>query len=551
MSTVDLAQALWLLVSAIGLSLAVSYARVQVLGQGAFMAIGAFTTALLGPGGEGWPLLIACLAGVLLAVAAGWAVALGGSRLEGAHFALATWALAWLVDRVLLSYPDLSGGSDGLIRPSPAHLVSQSLGLDLVLTPLTHVALAGLVCIIGLAALARVQRGPGGLDLAALREGPALARSLGVPVARRRRTVLCIAAAMGGLSGAGSTVLLGLITPADVSPLVSLELFVAVLVAGAARWWGPLVGVILLTALPKIAEWLSSSAGGDEERLRGVVTAGLLLAVMALRQPLARRLLRPGPPPGPRAPADDASPSTPEPAEVLLTAQGVTVAYDGLVALDDASIELRAGEVHALVGSNGSGKSTLLRVLAGEVDAGRLALRGQPLSSGVERRVGEGVVRTPQQTVLMPRLEAAAQVAVGARVRSPRHAVLRHLLATPSSRTDHLEPYVDEALRDLGLSHVVGADPKRLTVGDQRLLQVARAVATGATVLLLDEPAAGMSADERAQLRHVLRRLAAQGRAVLIVEHDLALVKAAADRVTVLEAGRVVTTEDVGQAMHG
>ncbi|MDP9166761.1 MAG: ATP-binding cassette domain-containing protein, partial [Actinomycetota bacterium] len=121
-------------------------------------------------------------------------------------------------------------------------------------------------------------------------------------------------------------------------------------------------------------------------------------------------------------------------------------------------------------------------------------------------------------------------------------AVLRHLLATPSSRAAAAvrTRVVQACLRDTGLTTVADADPATLTVGEQRLLQLARAAATGAGVLLLDEPAAGMSADERLRLRHVLLALAASGAAVLLVEHDLRLVGAVADWVTVLDAGAVV-----------
>ncbi|MGB8651343.1 MAG: branched-chain amino acid ABC transporter permease, partial [Mycobacteriales bacterium] len=283
MSAVDLAQALWLLVAALGLALSVSYAGLPVLGQGAFVAVGGFGTALLGPGGEGWPLGLACAASVLLAAVLGWLVALGASRLEGAYLALATWALAWLVHRALLAYPDVTGGADGLTRPAPAHLVSPALGVEWVLTPAVHVVLAAAVCVVIMAALVRVDRGPGGLDLAALREGPALAASLGVPVAARRRTVLSVTAALGAVSGAGTTVLLGLIAPSDVSPLLSLQLFVAVLLGGVARWWGPVLGVAVLTAIPPLADAAARAGGLDAERSRGVITAALLVAVLALR----------------------------------------------------------------------------------------------------------------------------------------------------------------------------------------------------------------------------------------------------------------------------
>ena len=539
MTAVDVAQALWLLVAALGLSLSVQYAGLPVLGQGAFVAVGGIGTALLGPGGAGWPLGLAALSSVAVACVVGHVLALGASRLAGAYFALATWALAWLVHRAVLAFPDVFGGSQGLVRRAPAHLVSPSLGLDLVLTPAAHVVLAGLTCAVVVAALVRMDRGPAGLDLAALREGPDVAASLGVPVAARRRAVLTVTAGLGGLSGAGTVVLLGLVAPDDVSPLLSLQLFVAVLLGGAGRWWGAVVGVALLTALPHAADALP----GDAERAGGVLTALLLVVVL-----VARRLLPERDPATERgAPSTDPPPvATSAWHPVLLRADGICVSYGALRALDGAGLELRGGRVHALIGPNGSGKSTLLRVLAGDLapDAGTVALAGGVTTqTSPQERVRAGVVRTPQRTALLPRTSPARQVAVGARGGSrPSAAVLRHLLATPSSRAlaRRHEAVVQAALRAVDLATVADVDPAVLTAGEQRLLQVARAVATGAGVLLLDEPAAGMTADERARLATVLQRLAGNGLAVLLVEHDMRLVSSVADRVTVLDAGRVI-----------
>jgi len=230
---------------------------------------------------------------------------------------------------------------------------------------------------------------------------------------------------------------------------------------------------------------------------------------------------------------------------MLLRAHQVRYSYGAVQALDGAGITLRAGEVHALVGPNGSGKSTLLKVLAGDLapQAGEVEVAGVPQPVGTQERVLAGVARTPQRTVLLPRSTPERQVAVGARggARAPG-AVLRHLLATPSSgQADATrDRVVAAALRATGLAGVAARDPRALTVGEQRLLQVARVVATGAQVLLLDEPAAGMTATERRRLAGVLRGLAGNGRAVLLVEHDMRLVGAVADRVTVLDRGRVL-----------
>jgi ABC-type branched-subunit amino acid transport system ATPase component/ABC-type branched-subunit amino acid transport system permease subunit len=539
---IELAQALYLLVAALGLALSVQYAGLPVLGQGAFVAVGGVGTALLGPGGAGWPLGLAAAASVGVAGVLGHLVALAARRLEGAYLALATWGLAWLVYRAMLAFPDAFGGAQGLVRRAPAHLVSPSLGLDITVAPAVHVGIAAILSLLTIGVLIRVERGPGGLDLAALREGPVLAASLGVPVAARRRAVLTATAALGALSGAGTVVLLGLVAPADVSPLLSLQLFVAVLVGGAARWWGPVVGVALLTALPHLADALPGSA----EQGRGVLTALLLIVVLVVRRLLTR--LDRSPEPVQRRPLAGDPPSAARPSAVLLTATGLTASYGALRALDGAGIDLRGGQVHALVGPNGSGKSTLLKVLAGDLrpDSGEMTMRGAALAAhSPQARVLAGVAASPQRTVVLPRIPAQRQVAIGLRGGSrPRHAVLRHLLGTPSSRraAERIDSRVQRVLRETGLAAVAAADPAGLTVGEQRLLQVARCRATGASVLLLDEPAAGMTADERTVLRSVLRRLAGNGCAVLLVEHDMRLVNAVADVVTVLDAGQVIAS---------
>ena len=550
---IDLAAALYLLLAATGLALSVSYAGLPVLGQGAFVAVGGFGTALLGPGGAGLPLGLAVVAAVVLAGLVGALVALGASRLQGASLALATWGLAWLVFRALQAFPSVSGGEQGLVRPAPARLVTATLGLSVTLSPAVHVLLAGLLCAGALLALRRLDRGPAGLDLAALREGPALAVSLGIPVAARRRAVLVVTAVLGGLSGAGTCVLLGLVAPADVSPLLSLQLFVAVLIGGTAHWWGPVVGVAVLSLLPPLADALATVAGVSPERLRGALTAALLVAVLALRAPAGRLIARARPTPdadgrtaqGTPSGAAGGRPARQVAGAEVLTAQGVRVADGAVQALGGVDLALRAGQVHALVGPNGSGKSTLLAVLAGDVrpHAGRVEVDGRPAGDGPGARVRAGVARTPQRTVVLPGATPARQVAVGARGGS-RGGVARHLLATPRSRAGAAVQVaaVDDALDVTGLGSVRDTGPGALTVGEQRLLQVARVVATGARVLLLDEPAAGMSADERTRLAGVLRTLAGNGAAVLLVEHDMRLVGAVADVVTVLDVGRVLAS---------
>jgi branched-chain amino acid transport system permease protein len=391
-----------------------------------------------------------------------------------------------------------------------------------------------------------------------LRSGPALADSLGVPVQQRRRTVLAVAAGLGAVGGAGTAVLLGVVAPTDYSPLLSLQLFVAVLVGGAATWWGPAVGVALLAALPSTADALASAADVDPLRARAVLTAVLLVAAIASRGPVQRLLMRTRARMTRTAVAGAAvedsdalatAPRTVSPGTALLELRGVTAAYGAVVALDGVDLDVRAGEVHALVGPNGSGKSTVLRVAAGVVPAqdGRvLAPDGStPQRLGSAARVRAGVVRTLQRTAILGDLEPATQVAVGARARErARQLGLRELVRTPHAvRAARDRGATAGAAIDLvGLASRAHVSTSALDSAEQRLLQIGRAVATGAPVMLLDEPAAGMSEEQRRRLADVLRRLAESGRGVLLVEHDMRLVGRVADRVTVLAEGKVLAT---------
>jgi ABC-type branched-subunit amino acid transport system ATPase component/ABC-type branched-subunit amino acid transport system permease subunit len=534
-----LAADLYLLVAAYGLALPVSYAGLPVLGQGAFVAVGAFGTFQLAA--HGTPLLVAVAAAVAMAAVAGYLVGYAAARLAGASLALATWGLAWLGYVALVQFPDLSGGSAGLTRPTPARLESPALGLVVTTPPWVHVLVAGILAGLVATALFRARTGPWALDWAALRTGPDLATSLGVPVQRRRRALLAAAAALGALGGAGGAVLQGVIAPPDFSPLLSLQLFVAVLVGGTATWWGPVAGVALLAALPETADRVADVLGIDPLRARAVLTAALLVAALAARQPVARwfAALRRGDAAAAAADEPEAALTGPSAAcdGPLVTMRDVVVDYGAVRALDGVDLELRGGEVHALIGPNGSGKSTALRVLAGALraDAGTVVAAPGDVA----------VTRTLQRTATLGDLAAGVQVAVGARARERTPFLgLRHLLATPGSQVAEARRRAVRtgALAAVGLTDRAAVPASRLDSAEQRLLQVGRAVATGAPALLLDEPAAGMSRPDRAGLVGVLRGLAAAGHGVLLVEHDMGVVGRAADRVTVLAAGRVLAT---------
>jgi branched-chain amino acid transport system permease protein len=525
-----LANTAYLALAATALGLTVGPAGLPSLGTGAFMAIGAFTSALL-VSRSGWALEPAVLAGTAAALVAG--VLCGGVvRLRRAFVAVSTWLLAWLVWLFLLAFPSVSGGSQGLILP-PRSL----LGLDA--TPTVHFEVALALTALTALAVAAARRGAPGLELSALRQAPALATSLGVRLARRRLGAFTATAAIAGLAGGLSVQLAAVADPVSYDPFLSFKLLVAVLLGGAAATLGPAAGVIALGLIGLASGPLARALQLPLERFDAAVAALLLVFVLAFGGqgvlPWALRRLQRERPPG-RRPATP-PPSAPGPTEPVLTAAGLRKAYGGVIAVDDFSLELRRGETAALIGPNGSGKTTALRLISGAepADAGAIAV--------------DGVEVTAEPTAAFPALTALEDVLVGRAVRRRHAGLIRTALATPDARREQeaSETAALEALAVVGLVGAADLPTTELTSSQQRLVALAAALATEPQVLLVDELAAGAGPEELGMVADAIERIRERGVAVLVVEHNMRLVRRVADRVLVLASGTVVAEGSVAE----
>ena len=541
-----LADTLYLALAATALGLTVGSAGLPSLGTGAFMAIGAFTSALL-VARSGWPVEPAALAGAAAALVSG--LLLGGVvRLRPAFVAVSTWLLAWLVWLFLLAFPSISGGSQGLILPQKT-----LFGLDP--TPTVHFEVALVLLVLTALVIAAARRGAPGLELSALRQAPALATSLGVSLAARRLAAFSATAALAGLAGALAVQLQAVADPAGYDPFLSFKLLVAVLLGGAAATLGPATGVALLGLIGLVSGPLARLLHLPIERFDTAVAATLLVFVLALGGEgivpwLAGRLRR-GTTPR-REPARPSVPAAPAPAEPILRAAGLRKAYGGVVAVDDLSLELARGETIALIGPNGSGKTTALRLISGAsvADAGAIELTGSDVTgASTADRVRLGIARTLQTTSAFMELTALENVLVGRGVRRRYGGLVRTGLATPKARREGeaAEAAALQVLALVGLEHAADTPAPELTSSQRRLLALAAAWATEPEVLLVDELAAGAGAEELEGLAEVVDRIRRRGVAVLVVEHNLRLVRRVADRVVVLAAGTVLAEGSVAE----
>ncbi len=541
-----LADTLYLALAATALGLTVGSAGLPSLGTGAFMAIGAFTSALL-VARSGWPVEPAALAGAAAALVSG--VLLGGVvRLRRVFVAVSTWLLAWLVWLFLLAFPSVSGGSQGLILPQKT-----LLGLDP--TPTVHFEVALVLLALTALVIAAARRGAPGLELSALRQAPALATSLGVSLAARRLAAFSATAALAGLAGALAVQLQSVADPAGYDPFLSFKLLVAVLLGGAAATLGPATGVALLGLIGLVSGPLARLLHLPVERFDTAVAATLLVFVLALGGEgivpwLAGRLRGRTPPR--REPARPSLPAAPAPAEPILRAAGLRKAFGGVVAVDDLSLELARGETTALIGPNGSGKTTALRLISGAsvADAGAIELTGSDVTgASTADRVRLGIARTLQTTSAFTELTALENVLVGRGVRRRYGGLVRTALATPKARreAEAAEAAALQALALVGLEHAADTPAPELTSSQRRVLALASALATEPEVLLVDELAAGAGAEELEGLAEIVDRIRRRGVAVLVVEHNLRLVRRVADRVVVLAAGTVLAEGSVAE----
>jgi ABC-type branched-subunit amino acid transport system ATPase component/ABC-type branched-subunit amino acid transport system permease subunit len=541
-ATDTLASWAYLGLAATGLGLCIGLAGVPSLAQGAFVGTGAFVAAHVLRHTQ-LPAELCALIGAVAAAGLGTAAGFAVRSLDAVRVAVGTWLLSWLVALALNTLPWLSGGAQGLVVPA-----RRLAGLNPA--PLVHYELA--VILTGLCALAFValRRGPFGLDLAAAAQHRAAATALGVPAERLRVGAFAASAFVGGLAG-GLTVQLDIVAdPTAYGPLLSFELLVAVLVGGAAAALGPSAGVVVLGLIALAARGLGAAAGVAGARFQPMLEGLLLLAVLttggSALVPEALRTVRRLWPEQPRrrsraAPAPTRRPET-------LRAEALVKHFGPVSAVDGVSLELAPGSLTALIGPNGSGKTTVLRLLAGALppDHGRIILGTREITAETPaQRVHAGLVRTLQSRAFFVELTVFEHALVGADRTRRYGGAVRTLFSTPLFRAENplAEAHAMAALETVGLAAEADRPASELTGAERQRLMIAAALAANPAVLLVDEPSAGAAREDIERLSEIFQSLKADGLAVLLVEHSLALVRSVADEVAALELGRIVSRE--------
>lgn len=495
----------------------VGYAGQLSLGQGVFVSVGAYVSAALttSAGWSGWAAIpVGMAAAALLALIIG----IPALRLRGYYLAMVTLGFPVVFDAVMRHFSEFTGGSSGIVSVPRLSVGDAPIRGGL---PYYYLVLAFFAVVLVATWVAVHSRW--GIVLRTIHADEALAKAKGIPVAKVKVAVFAASAAAAAVAGSLYVHYVQFIAPDTFGVLYSIMILVMLLVGGMGRVWGALLGAVVLMWLPELlratSEW------------EPIVFGSALAAVMLFAPNGMAGLIRRQP----RMPSVAAAPSG-EPlrnviTKPLLSVEHLSKRFGGVTAVANVNFSIRPQEIKGIIGPNGAGKSTLLALISGLIpnDGGRVLFREQPIHEWPpHRRAAAGIARTFQHARLVRDLTIFENIRVGT-YPSVRAADARQQLAITL-----------ELVREFGLDHVAGKYPSEIDQFSCRLAEIASAVASNPELLLLDEPAAGLSEAEVERLLKLLRWLRDRGATIILVDHVMQLVLGIADSVVVLEHGEMI-----------
>ena len=542
---------------AVGLVMLTGVGGMTSFGQAAFVGLGAYATAWIctAPEAAEWLSFlpkglypwVGLVLGLVVTALIAWGLGAVTLRLSGHYLPLGT--IAWgLSLYYIFGNLQALGGFTGISSLPPLEIFGISLA-----SPRMLGIVIWAVLLLAIWALHNLLDSREGRAIRALKTGRLMAESMGVDTANQRIKLFVLAALLAAVSGWLYAHLQRFVNPTPFNLNIGIEYLFMAVVGGSGHLWGAVLGATLITLLKEqLQDWLPRLLGtsGNFE----TVVFGLLMLLVLQRAstglwPLlagfAQRVFKLQPPARALAAAGGASldqRQLPPAGEQILKADQVTKRFAGLVANNAVDMDVRAGEVHALIGPNGAGKSTFFNMISGVDDPteGQVWLMGQVMQGKPSRAFAAlGLGRTFQHVRLLGERSVLDNVALGAHRRGHKGWIASMLRADRAEEAAVLA----EAMRQIercGLADVAHTPAASLPLGQQRIVEIARALAGQPAVLLLDEPAAGLRHLEKQSLAKLLMQLRAEGLAILVVEHDMEFVMNLADRITVLEFGTVI-----------
>ncbi|MBV6305205.1 branched-chain amino acid ABC transporter ATP-binding protein/permease [Candidimonas humi] len=526
----------------LGLVLLTGVGGLTSFGQAAFVGIGAYTTAWMTTalGTSPW---LALVVGLVLTFVVAYVLGAVTLRLSGHYLPLCT--LAWcLALYYLFGNLEFLGQYDGISGIAPIHLFGFSLERGRHLYYLIWVIL-----LLSMWATHNLLDSRPGRAIRALRSGGGMAESFGVHMAAYKVVIFVYAALLACVSGWLYAHMQRAVSPSPFGLNYGIEYLFMAVVGGAGSIWGAIAGsgliLILKDQIQNVLPRILHTNANFELIAFGVLMIWVLqyarngiwpIVVSWWTSIVGGRGRRSAPPP--EAPLLPQRPR-PEKGSLVLEVDGIRKVFGGLVAVNDISFTLRAGEIMGLIGPNGAGKSTTFNLITGvlPLTSGKVSFLGQRLDQLRSREIARrGVGRTFQHVQLLPTMTVLENVALGAHLRS-NIGVMSAALHLERKGEAELLHEAARQLQRVGLGDYLYEQAGNLALGQQRILEIARALAADPLLLLLDEPAAGLRYKEKQELAQVLDQLRAEGMSILLVEHDMDFVMSLTDHLVVMDFG--------------
>ncbi len=552
----------------VGLELLTGVSGQVSLGQAGFMAVGGYVSALMTVNHHLAPIW-GLVGGLVLSMICAFVLGLAGSRVRGMYLAVVTLAFGILVPSIATGMGS-TGGPSGISGIPPFSVFGYAFDTDKKFFYLIFVLVA-----IAIYFSSRLIKSHRGRLLKAMNEDDVGISAIGLDTRKTKIIVFVVSAAMASIAGSLYGGFFHFLSPDMVGSAVSLQLITMLVIGGTVSRLGPLIGVTIITFLPNLSQQMANI---------GPVVDGLLLVLflrylpdgiigvpmvainwISARLGLSTRLpssvpaaieraISTGagqvPPPAPAAAASvngatatgEAQPSK----RVALSISGLSKSFGGVMAVRDVSFDLEENTIGALIGPNGAGKSTLFNLITNLYipDSGTVSLWGEVLPISRPHRAAEiGLFRTFQTSRVFEQLTVFDNVLLGG-VRLSRSGIVSSGVGTIAARREERELHerAMSILVAVGLSDQAYEPAGNLPLAAQKHLDLARALMSGSKVLLLDEPGAGMNDAETEELGSMLLAIRDAGRTILVVDHNMALVMGIAQKVTVMDAGRVIAS---------
>jgi branched-chain amino acid transport system permease protein len=539
----------------IGFDLLFGYTGLLSFGQAAFYGTGGFMTAYLLINGT-TNILLALLAGAAAAAVAGVIIGYLTLRRSGIYFAMSTLAFGemffFLENSVLR---DFTGGENGIAGvPSPE--LPLGFATIQISSGLPMYWFVAVFFFVGYLIARRIVRSPFGAVLRAIRGNPKRAIALGHATQHYKLTVFVIAAVYAGVAGGLLGVFQGFMPPDAFAIDTSAQLIIQTVMGGVATLLGPLLGAAIWLYIFNVVQGIAG-IGAYWKLILGVIFVIVVTVFRfgvggALVRLFSRRRIQPT---GPVVTGADGARATGThqsselnvvPAVAsdrpVLEARGVSKQYGGLTAVNNVNFSLADGELHVVIGPNGAGKSTFFAMLTGELatTSGQVFFRGHEITGiGVTAVCQLGMSKSYQINQLFERLTVRQNVTVPVLARQRGRFRLDMLRGT--RHLQELDDQVEAAIELVGLSHCIDSPVAELAYGEKRRLEIGLALATGANVLLFDEPLAGLGPEERLLVVRLLESIH-KNRSMVVVGHDMDAMFRLAERITVLHEGRTLAT---------